>query len=226
MYNFNMLVDKNKIVDMFKNFIETCNENDIWFSLDNVALLGAKRHAGFVPWHEKIEVMITVEGYNKLKRLFPENILDSSLDAGFKSLTIAWVENNKKWKEKQAFIQIRLAIPTTFEKFKQFKSSKYSVLRKFSGKKDNIKRAINDLYSPQKFEGYLVLENRKSPIEKNWIQVITYKTETLPFLGLDVPVLKEYKTVLEDWFGKGYMKAVVPTSWYEYPYPLKEIEVN
>lgn len=221
-----MLFDKTQTKEILQNFVDICNENKIWYSLDNMFLLGAIRHSGFIPWHEKLEVMVTVESFNKLKRLFGKNIIDSSIDRSFDSLTAAWVEDNKQWKKDQPFIQIRVAIATTTEKLKEFQSTKQKLTRIWKRQEDNIKRAIDELYTPNKFQGYYVLTNRKGSVQRNWIQVLTFKMETINILDVAVNIPKEYKAILESWFGKGYMDAKMPEMWFDYPAPLKKVEAR
>ena len=222
-----MLFDKTKTKDILQNFIEICEKNDIWYSLDNMFLLGAIRHSGFVPWHEKLEVMITVDSINKLKRLYPNNIVDATIDKSFNSLSLVWVENNKNWKDDQPFIQMRIAIPTTLEKIKEFQSFKKGVTRFWKKQHDSYKRAIEELYEPKKYQGYFLPTTRKDNVTRNWIQVISSKVETKEIFDIKVNILKEYDAVLKNWFGEDYAtNAKMPETWFEYPSPLKRTEVN
>lgn len=222
-----MLLNKTEIKNTLQNFIEICEKNNIWYSLDNMFLLGVIRHSGFVPWHEKMEVFLTIDSINKLKRLYPKNIVDSTIDKSFDSLTLAWVQNNKKWKEHLPFIQIRIAIPTTLEKVKKFQSIKGKIVRLWKNKHDSYKRAVEELYEPKKYQGFFLPSTRKDPVNGSWIHVISSKVEKKEIFDVQVNVLKEYNAVLENWFGKDFAtEAKMPNVWFEYPRPLKRIGVN
>ena len=57
------------------DFDRVCRENGIGYSIAYGTLLGAVRHHGFIPWDDDVDVVVTREDYNKLRRL-----LNSQLD--------------------------------------------------------------------------------------------------------------------------------------------------
>lgn len=223
-YNLNMLNNRDKILELAQQFDRLCKAKNIWYSLDKETLLGAIRHGGFVPWAIKFEVMVTAEGLAILQREFSGNIVNSSIDQSFKSLTTAFVEDAKKWQHDQAFIEIRVVVPTTADKYVSYRSKIEAIKRVLTFKKDNIKHAIDDLFV-QKNEGFILIDHsRKTDYKLSWIQVLTFKTKEVYFSGLTFPVFVEYDTYLKHAFGENYIKNhAVPHKTFIYPAPLKKV---
>ncbi|SDA62477.1 LicD family protein [Methanobrevibacter millerae] len=57
------------IMDIFKDFIEICDENDIQYFLHAGTTIGAVRHGGFIPWDDEIDVAMLREDYEKLLKI-------------------------------------------------------------------------------------------------------------------------------------------------------------
>ncbi|NQZ65632.1 MAG: hypothetical protein HRT99_00250 [Mycoplasmatales bacterium] len=193
---------------IFKEFIEFASKEDIWFSMDSYSLLGAIKYSGFVPSEEKNQIMMTVDSYNKLRRLAPSKIVSSLNDKTIKKFKSFYVKDNKSSFYNQPFIEIRILCPTTIKRIKNFYSFKSKTKDFFKRKIRNLNKAINDLQD-QKFEGYLLLESEKQDINKNWIQTLSFKTVNKKFNGLSVPVIQEYEEILSKQFGANYMNSDV-----------------
>lgn len=58
------------ILDMLKDFIKTCKDNDIGYSLSGGSILGAVRHHGFIPWDDDVDINISRKDFEKLKKVF------------------------------------------------------------------------------------------------------------------------------------------------------------
>lgn len=52
--------------EMLKYFRAVCEENDIPYSLAYGTLLGARRHGGFIPWDDDVDVFVLREDYERL----------------------------------------------------------------------------------------------------------------------------------------------------------------
>lgn len=223
-----MIINREKLVQMAIEFDKKCEENDIWYALDDKTLLGAVRHGGFLPWSVKFQVFMTIESFQKLKKIFPSNIIDSSIDYQYTPLHATWVANNLTWQNVQPFIEIRIAVPTTVSKATFYHSYLAYIYRFFHRTRDNIKVAINDLYEGGKFEGYYLVDFRRGKPKERWIQATTFETLRIhDFLGYKFPVIKEYDKTLAYWFGDKYMQdSSIPRHIYEYPAPTLELVVK
>lgn len=55
-------------------FDNLCKENNIQYWLDFGTLLGAKRHKGFIPWDDDIDIGMPRDDYERFIQLFADNI--------------------------------------------------------------------------------------------------------------------------------------------------------
>ena len=62
-----------KLLYIFKNFIDFCNKHDLTWFCDGGTLLGAVREHGFIPWDDDIDVCMPRNDYNKFCKLMHEN---------------------------------------------------------------------------------------------------------------------------------------------------------
>ena len=57
------------LLEMFKDFIKICNNNNIKYFLHGGTNIGAVRHNGFIPWDDEIDVALLREDYEKLIKM-------------------------------------------------------------------------------------------------------------------------------------------------------------
>jgi len=70
-YGFLELQDK--ILEIAVYIDKLCRENDINYCLMGGSALGAKRHGGFIPWDDDLDVFMTPDNYEKFHKVFNEN---------------------------------------------------------------------------------------------------------------------------------------------------------
>lgn len=70
-YGFLELQDK--ILEIMVYIDSLCNKYDIDYCLMGGSALGAKRHGGFIPWDDDLDIFMTPDNYDKFKCAFSEN---------------------------------------------------------------------------------------------------------------------------------------------------------
>ena len=53
-----------------------CRENDISYWIESGTMLGAKRHNGFIPWDDDIDIGMMREDYEKFLEIAPRYLPD------------------------------------------------------------------------------------------------------------------------------------------------------
>lgn len=69
-YGFLKLQDK--ILEVAVYIDEFCREHDIDYCLMGGSALGAKRHGGFIPWDDDLDIFMTPDNYEKFRAKFVE----------------------------------------------------------------------------------------------------------------------------------------------------------
>lgn len=59
-----------KLLEELVYIDEFCSENGIEYCLAYGSALGAKRHKGFIPWDDDVDIYMTLDGYEKFRELF------------------------------------------------------------------------------------------------------------------------------------------------------------
>ena len=221
------MIEKEEKIEYLQDVIKEFDAHNVWYSLDNEMLRGAYQFNDWIPNEEKISLMITTEGYLQLLRLFPNRVLDSSLDPSYKHLSPCFVKDNKKWRSEQVFIELRIVIPSTEELINKYESINHKLMSKLKSRPINTKTSINDLIEPDKFEGFYLLSDNYVEKEKRWIQVLSMERVELKFNSIKVKVVKEYERVVKTWwkhldFSKN--PGLNRKYRYIYPFPGKRVK--
>lgn len=69
-YGFLPLQDK--ILEVMEYIDSFCRQNDINYCLMGGSALGAKRHDGFIPWDDDLDIFMTPDNYEKFRKVFSE----------------------------------------------------------------------------------------------------------------------------------------------------------
>lgn len=67
---FGFLKLQDKILEIMVYIDRICSENDINYCLMGGSALGAKRHGGFIPWDDDMDIFMTAENYDKFREVF------------------------------------------------------------------------------------------------------------------------------------------------------------
>lgn len=56
-------------LQMLKDLVKVCDENDIEYFLAGGTLLGAVRHKGFIPWDDDVDIYMTTKNYKRFLKI-------------------------------------------------------------------------------------------------------------------------------------------------------------
>lgn len=62
-----------ELLVVFSRFNELCTKNNLEYSAFAGTLLGAVREKGFIPWDDDVDVVMTLENYEKLRKILNDN---------------------------------------------------------------------------------------------------------------------------------------------------------
>ena len=69
---YGILVLQNKILEIAVYIEQFCTQHDIDYCLMGGSALGAKRHGGFIPWDDDLDIFMTPDNYEKFREKFAE----------------------------------------------------------------------------------------------------------------------------------------------------------
>lgn len=71
--DYGILSLQDKILEIAVYIDKFCNENGIDYCLMGGSALGAKRHQGFIPWDDDLDIFMTADNYNKFRDAFEDH---------------------------------------------------------------------------------------------------------------------------------------------------------
>ena len=77
------------LVEILDEFVRVCKKHNLKYTLVAGTLLGAKRHSGFIPWDDDVDVGMLREDYEKFLEVAPKELK--------KDYILDCFENNKKY---------------------------------------------------------------------------------------------------------------------------------
>ena len=70
---YGIVLLQDKILEIAVYIDELCEENGIEYCLMGGSALGAKRHKGFIPWDDDLDIFMTPDNYEKFRKVFYES---------------------------------------------------------------------------------------------------------------------------------------------------------
>ena len=226
-----MWKDRPDVIKLAKEFVNICDTNDIWYSVDNGSLLGTVREKGMIPWDDDFDVMMTPKSFNKLKQKFPDRVIDTD-ENGYPLLIPKFMINKGLFLESAVFVDIFLVIKTNIKNIKKYRSFRNKTRFAFQTihsdfiafnfgskffkfiswpfkkipKRMTYQEAIEILEAKEgEADVYFTIDNPIDPLKINLQKEISFKTEKMKFEDFQVNVPVEYKDILKQKYGDDYM---------------------
>lgn len=243
---------KNKKIQILKQFIDICNENNYWYSLDDLTLLSVFSNKNIDDKLDNYSIMMTFESYEALRAKYPKYVLDNAKHSEYHSLQIKFLENSEDIYIEQPFVNINLILPTSVKKINKFVNLKNKIKSSLgfykSYKQSNIlsirnkiklsklfsfcikpllyKSMVNELYD-ENYEGFIITNPIISKHMLNkWIPHTTFKLVDEKLNGLDVKILMEHKNYLSQLYGKKYVDYDFANPSYNYLNAIELWDLN
>lgn len=200
------------------SFVKKCKENNIWFSLSNKTLLSSLTEINYFNQDDYLEVFMLLNDFEKLKTLFPNNIIDPKDKDNFYALNPFFVDEISN-----VVIKINILVPASIkktEKFYSFRNKRRQQIGYWASFKSksywykkiyySLWRMIDsnlswfEIYTNiynEKYNGYFIVDNFSLNINQNWIPSLTKEVENINFLDIECPILKEYEVFLNRRYG-------------------------
>lgn len=115
-----------KSFELLKVLDKICRENNLWYSLAYGTLLGATRNKKQIAWDTDIDVLITEETYEFLKKHYPQYILDNTTSHHFLNFP-RFVDKIDQNDPNNIYIDMFIIVPSTWKKAKKINNFWYKL---------------------------------------------------------------------------------------------------
>lgn len=159
---------------LLKQFNQICKENKINYWLDFGTLLGAKRHKGFIPWDDDIDVGMPREDYERFIKLFA---------GGFPAYPDLYYDFSCNGRNK-CFIKLRHKKTTNL--FIDIFPYDYAPAMSEQEKSEFSQRIVK-LIKPNFFKYFKTPETTRAHLKKLTKKLVSSNEKGALFWGLDFP---------------------------------------
>lgn len=226
-----MWKDRENVIALGEEFINICKKNDFWYTADAGTMLGAIRNNGIIPWDDDFDVMMTYDSYLKLKKMFPNRVIDTDTN-GYPLILPKFMNDKTKFLESAVFVDIFIVIPSNLESVKKYRSFRNKtrfamqtvhsewnsfnlgskILKVISWpfksipQKITLQEVVMTLtVPPNQVEVYFTIDNPIDPLKINWQKDISFKRKEVKFENFKIQVPIEYNDILIQKYGTNYM---------------------
>ncbi|AIA29386.1 hypothetical protein LicD family [Mycoplasmopsis californica HAZ160_1] len=217
-----------QVYELLKEFLQIVNKHNLQYMIIYGTLLGAKRHNGFIPWDDDIDLVVPKATLDFLVQNYPSKIYLPENNNS--PLLIPKFSNDNKTNEEAVFIDLFLAIPTSRKNISKFSSLKNKIrylhtytrrktfkrqwglriLKFFSlfswlSKKYSVGDAYNDLYSDKpEFSSVLYLPFKKKTYKNTYSKLDFDTAIESNFEDLSVKIPSNWEEILIQNYGKNW----------------------
>ena len=110
---------KQELINFFNRFHDLSIKDGFWYIAQAGTLLGTIREGKMIEWDDDIDLGISIETYEYLKKNYPNNFLQID-KKGYPFLLAKWVPNVENYLNDTIFIDLFIMIPTTKERLKKW----------------------------------------------------------------------------------------------------------
>ena len=188
-------------LELLDKFIEVCNDNNITYYISEGSAIGVMRHHGFIPWDINVDVIMTVEEFNKLDVIMKKlDLGDMIWDApGGRICPMLLKKDSDEYKVKPNIdvgiygkapdnrILRKIVVNISFFNIKMFKLKNTDVTRKFPY---NFLKIIASIF-PNKFY-YKILD---------WLKNMDQSKQTKYMMALTPSFFGDVELMESAWFG-------------------------
>lgn len=203
MLSENQLKQNHEIcLELLDKFLEICNKYDINYYLAFGSCLGAIRHHGFIPWDINIDVLMTVEEYNRLDHVMQSEELGDMVwcKPGARIFSLLMKKNSWDYKTKPNIdvsvyskapnnrLLKSLVIKLAYFNIKMYKLKNTPVSRRFPY---NIFKGVSQLFPNSLYKSIV-----------SCLQILNTNNKANSYFVLLPSVWGDKESINAEWFGE------------------------